>query len=287
MKKLNFWPGLLLFIALIGLAIFFNQKKKKAKHQTELTLKQVDKIELAQDNIHRVVLVNDDGVWLVNGIVPVRRPELDKMFDIIIRIRKKERVNEHILFDIRQELMNSPEVKIWSQGKIVKSFFIGPPVSDSSGNYYMPSDDMLAYVVTVPGFRGNLQNVFVPDLNYWRDSHVLAGILNKVKYVSFHEPGMSQKKDVLDPDLKKDLAAIQTTRYIDEAGLIDSLHWAFKHGKYLFRIEFYDKEKIPQSTLACFKRGNRFLLLFEDFGTNAVVVVLSRHDIDLLKRVKN
>ena len=287
MKRINFWLGLLLFGTLIGLAIFFNQKNKQNQKHCKLSLDQIDKIEIVQDNVPKIVMENNAGVWLINGIVPVNREHLQQTFDIITRIEKKQRVNEHILFDIRQELMDSPEIKIWADGKIVKSFFIGPPISDSTGNYYMPSDDMLAYVVYVPGLRENLQKYFVTDFNYWRDRRILSGIINKVQYVSYHVPGRKTLKKTLTREEKQQLSGIEVVKYIDEKGLIDSLRWAQKHASYLFKIEFFNTDKIPQAKLTCYDLNHKYLVLFEDFGGNAVAALLTKNNIDRLKEIKD
>ncbi len=287
MKKQNFWLGLILLLLLIALVVFLNQKIKANDKTCKFSLDEIEKIELVLNNVNKVILVNDDGQWVVNGIVPVKKEPLEQLYSIVSHIERKQRVNEHILFDIRQELMNSPEIKIWSNGKIVKSFYIGPPISDSSGNYYMPSDDMLAYVVYVPGQKANLQDYFKTDPNYWRDYHIFRGIISRVKYITYHEPGQEKKKKVIDSSLRQQLSQISVSRYIDEAGMIDSLRWAAKHSHYLCRIEFFDGEQIPKAKLTCFKINDRFLLLFEDFGANSVAAVISKKDMELLTKLKD
>ncbi len=287
MKHINFWLGVIFFSSMIILAIFFKQSIRYNKKNYRLSLNKIEKIEISQGNLQKVTLTNDNGVWLVNGIIPIKYNHLKQIYNIVLKMKKKQKVNEHILFDVRNELMNSPEVRIWSNGRIVKSFYIGQPISDSSGNYYMPSDDMLAFVVYVPGQRCNLQDYFVTYPNYWRDSHVLQGILKKAKFMIYHEPKHRKKKKHITNSLRQQLFDIQTSKYIDEAGLIDSLHWKEKRADYLCKIEFLNSEEIPKAKFTCFDLGHRFLALLEDFGGNCVAVTLTKKDLQLLRKVNN
>ncbi len=286
MKRTNFWLGLTFFVVLLALAVYINQRHKMSQRKSQLRLDQIEKIELSH-NGQEVILVKDGTNWLVDGLIPVRLDALEQMYKVIAGMKKRGRVNEHILFDIRKELMNSPEVKIWSNGKIVKSFFIGKPVSDSSANYYMPSDDMLAYVVYVPGIKGDLQHFFVADPNYWRDAYLLKGILPGVEYYSFCTHARNKKIMPFTKRLKKDLSEIKAQSYIDEAGLVDSLQWAKKHNKYLCQIEFFNNEKIPVALITCFRINHDYMALYEDFGGNAVIAVLGKDDVDILRNIKH
>ncbi len=271
----------LLIIFLI--AIFFTPHKENKKICSK-SFSAITRIDIKKDNKVTVKLIRDTLYWTINNLLPVRKQAINDIKYIINHMTITEKVNDNDLFNIRQQLLNNaPEVVLWHNSQIINSFFIGGQPLDSSGNYFIPADDLIVYLVKVNNFNQDLSKYFSPDPDYWREKYFLRHISSKTHYLKLSTPERKNIFISMNKKLKKSLDNILAYKIIDNVGIIDSLNSLYKNRNYSVKIDFLDKDKIPEREFICF--GNTHLALFSDTGDNSLALLLTDKDIEIINSI--
>ncbi len=273
--------GLLIILLVIVVILIAHKENEKICPKGFAS---VTRIDIKKDNKITVKLVRDSEYWTINDLLPVRKQAINALKNIIDNMIIIGKISDNELFDVRQQLLNSaPEVILWNNAQIINSFFIGGEPLDSSGNYFIPSDDLVVYLVKAKNFNYDLSKYFSPDPDYWREKYFLRHISSKTHYLKLSTP---EKKNILismNKKLKRRLDNILAYKIIDNVGIIDSLNSLYKNKVYSVKIDFLDKDKIPEREFICF--GNTHLALFSDTGDNSLALLLTDKDMEIINSI--
>jgi hypothetical protein len=149
----------------------------------------VDQIFLADKNGHQVTLKRvNDGSWSVNGKFTARKDAIDNLLYTIRTVQVKSPVGKN-LYNNTMKLMAATSVKIevYSQGKVVKKYYVGHPTMDNLGTFMYIENSTRPFITHIPGFNGFLTTRYFALETEWRDKSIFRFDPRKITKVRIDE----------------------------------------------------------------------------------------------------
>ncbi len=186
---------IILVFALLLWWLFIDQDIGKFyHHQDSFTFQDtasISKIFMADMGGHHVILNRKSkGQWQLNGKYKARKTETQTLLHTLAQMKIKNPVPESALENVSRSMASiNTKVELYNQeGKLLHSFYVGPPNEKMNGNFMKMegSDDL--YLVHIPGFDGQLSTRFFVDEDLWRDRSVFQIDPNSFQYISLSYP---------------------------------------------------------------------------------------------------
>src|SRR6056297_216703 len=193
-----------LLIILIGLAIFFYLRTEKstltdwdadfAIHETE----EIDSFTISQDST-KVKLYKTNRNWYFNNHIPVRKRAVEQFFNVLQDLRIEApapKKNKHEIIDLVKQ--NPLEVTIYKKGKKLKDYWVEDSQYKKGSTYMLMKGSNNPYLMSIPGYRGDLAHLYRTTENYWRDKTLfdVSGI--DIQMVRVNYPGKAESSFQLD-----------------------------------------------------------------------------------------
>jgi hypothetical protein len=155
----------------------------------------LNKITLHYDS-QTTVLTKGRRSWMVNGKYKTRSNLLQLMMIGLSKAEVKRPVAEENKKKVR-ELLKQKGISIKAEGDDWnKSFLLASNDNDANSSYYMEEGSSEPYVIFVPGFSGDMANLFKMDEAAWRSRELFISTpvsLQKItiSYPAFKESNVS------------------------------------------------------------------------------------------------
>lgn len=132
-----------------------------------------------------VVLKRKLDFWTVNDDHIANNYKINSLLNIISKIRVREPVSKALCSYILNDINNkSIKVKVYSDDKLAKTFYVGEPTKDLFGTYMVMENTQQPFVIELPGFKGYLSVNFSSAESDWRVNNVFNTKFEDIKKVS-------------------------------------------------------------------------------------------------------
>jgi len=165
----------ILVIVLVAIAVVFylhDEKSTLLPGSSDFALdetEEVDSIYLQQDSV-MVNLVKKNGRWSLDGVIPVRKKAITHFFNVLTGLQVEAPATK----DTRDEIIdlvhqNPVRVKIYSKGNVIKDYLVEDSKYKKGVTYMMMKGKSTPFLVSIPGYEGDLANLFNAESSFWRD----------------------------------------------------------------------------------------------------------------------
>lgn len=212
-KNVAYAVVLLVLIAIAGHFVWRNWEQNQVPPEQDFAFKHPDelqKIFLADKFGNKVTLTKEGDVWMVDGKYKVMPVKIDLLLRTLKEFRADLPVPKAAWNNVIKDLsVKSIKIELYTDahGAPDKVYFVGSPTLSNNGNYMlMQLDGKVAdqpFIVSVPGFIGDLSVRFFTHPVDWRDTEVFAYGIDEIKQVTINypqQPDASFKLDVISKD---------------------------------------------------------------------------------------
>ncbi len=169
------WIILVLVIILTAVAVWVVSTNSKTTIKRELRdfavadTASIDKIFMVKKNNEQVTLVRNEKGWTVNSQYSARQDAIDLLLKTIKRMRVKNPISTSSMDNvIRMLATRNTKVEIYSNGKVLKTIYVGGATQDQLGTFMMLEGSSVPFIVAIPGFAGYLSTRFFTEERSWR-----------------------------------------------------------------------------------------------------------------------
>ncbi|MBX7242010.1 MAG: hypothetical protein K1X92_09700 [Bacteroidia bacterium] len=172
---------LFLFLVLLGLSAWYllrnrgNSSFKEGEFAvtdtTAITRIMMTPVEKGQNKPPLTLEKNKEGKWILNGKYPVLEPQLHYFFKTLSQLKVKEKFkdkgNESAIKALNDFHLN---VEIFAGASRMKAYQLGHEFKTHEGSIMRLQHSDVAYVVSVPGYKGYLNARFPLEPDAWREN---------------------------------------------------------------------------------------------------------------------
>jgi len=183
MKK-NSTVLLLLAVLVLGSVAFWVMKTDSSKgggksfsdFEIENT-EDITKFVITESTGNVAELSKEGDIWMLNGMFQARPENVD----LLLRTFKHIAVQSTVPSELKKTVVanmaaRNKKVKIYVNGNLSKTYFVGSPTKDHYGTYMLLEKNgrksSEPYVMHIPGFNGFLESRFFTNVNDWKYSGV-------------------------------------------------------------------------------------------------------------------
>lgn len=189
---------LIAFVLLASLTIWYVLSKSDNK-TTLLAAERRFKVEntdeiytifIADRKGNQTTLERKDGIWLYNGKYPARPNAIENVLDAVRRIEIQYKPPTAAVNNIVKNLSTQGiKIQIFNKKKqLLQAYYIGGGTADERGTYAIKEGAEQPYVVSIPGWEGNLRFRFNLTGEDWRDKTIFAEKTENINFVSVEYP---------------------------------------------------------------------------------------------------
>jgi hypothetical protein len=219
---------IIIIVGLIIVAVVFylqNEKSTLLPGSSDFVLDadhQVDSISLQQDSV-QFTLVRENQHWTLNGYLPARKGAVKNFYEVLTGLQIEApatKDNREEIIDLVQQ--NPIHVKIYRKGRLIKNYLVEDSKYKKGATYMMMEDASTPYLMSYPGYNGDLARLYSVDPMYWRDRTIFSysgiDIRNvKVKYNSeakhsFELDYINDQFSLIDLKTDKRITTVNTSR---------------------------------------------------------------------------
>ncbi|MFN7115333.1 MAG: DUF4340 domain-containing protein [Saprospiraceae bacterium] len=151
---------------------------------------EIYKIFIADRRGNQTTLERKDGYWLYNGKYPARPNAVENVLDAVRRIEIQYKPPTAAVNNIIKNL-STQGIKIQTfnrNNQLLQAYYIGGGTADETGTYAIKEGAEQPYVVSIPGWQGNIRFRFNLIGDDWRDKTVFAEKAENIESVSVEYP---------------------------------------------------------------------------------------------------
>ena len=166
---------IVLLVLLVAVAAYLYVKDQQGTLDSEYTRfglgkdQQVDSV-LLSSNGNRIKLHRRGGKWYVNEQIYARKKAVQQFFNLLedIRIEAPAAADkrEILVEEIRKHRVS---VKIYQNDRLIRDYLVEQSPSRKHHNYMMVRNSSHPYLMSLPGYQGDLADLYRVDVSYWRD----------------------------------------------------------------------------------------------------------------------
>lgn len=173
---------LLVLVVLVAVAAWLLSSRNDSgtlerKMDYEFTIKDtaaIDKIVLSDKSPSTVTLTREGRYWMVNGEYRARRDAINTLLETLNRMEMRNFIEERMKQTVIKRMsVYGKEVKVYKDGELFKTFYVGTETHDELGTYMMIKGADAPYAVHIPGFNGFLSTRFFVDPVLWRSRDIV------------------------------------------------------------------------------------------------------------------
>jgi len=171
---------IIIVIVLVAIAVVFylhDEKSTLLPGSSDFALndtEKVDSIFLQQDSVH-ITLVKKNKKWLLDGVIPVRKKAITHFFNVLTGLQVEAPATKETRDEIIDLVEQNPvRVKIYSKGSLIKDYLVEDSKYKKGATYMMMKDKSTPFLVSIPGYKDDLANLYNADPSYWRDRTIFS-----------------------------------------------------------------------------------------------------------------
>lgn len=165
----------------------------------------VDKIFLADKTGKQVTLTRGENhIWLINDTFMARPDAIDNLLKVLHSISVREPVGTKARENIIKNLSTgSVKCEVYSNGEMVRLFYVGGETPDMLGTYMLLADPETQenssepFVMEMKGMNGYLTPYFSPDVREWREKSAFRYFVPDVRSVKVEHLGEPQNSFIV------------------------------------------------------------------------------------------
>ena len=173
MNNIYLRNALIFLVLLFLLAVIVSVRNnflsgKKQTRFASLPKKEITRIELSENERHLVLTLTADG-WKVNGDKEARKNAVLFMIRILSEMSVKSPVSAE-LFDnvIESKRIEPVVVRVFENRHLLRSFMVFRTNSNRYGNNMKIRGNAKPFIVSLPGYEGDIGSAFTTDELYWK-----------------------------------------------------------------------------------------------------------------------
>lgn len=174
--------------AVLLLLIVFRNHSPFGKANTSFASdksKEITRIELS-DGGKRLFLQKEGENWLIDGKSEARKSGILFLIRVLQEIRIKSPVSDDLFQkEIRDKGIIPVMVKSYHKRKLLSSFLVYKTTSNKSGNIMKRREGSEPFIVSVPGYDGEIGTAFTLNILYWEPFTVFNLLPSEIVNISF------------------------------------------------------------------------------------------------------
>lgn len=181
---------IILLAVIIGLVILLMLKVRSPFGRNNSSFapepeKEITGIEFSQDG-KKLTLSKKGDYWFVNGKSEVRKSGINFILRVLNEIKIKSPVSPELFStEISGKKISPVKVKVYSAGKVIKSFFVYKTSSNIFGNVMKIRESSKPFIVYVPGYEGDIGSAFILNELFWQPYTVFNYLPSEISSVKF------------------------------------------------------------------------------------------------------
>jgi hypothetical protein len=194
-KNLFYIIAFVLLLAVASVFFFSNSSGNLSLRSSKFAIENTDKIEEIRISglNSQSILSRENEQWKINNTFLVKEQLIENLLLALNRLEIQYPVSKAEKQQIASLLEKEGilvEIKKSSLGAI--KFYVSKP-SMSEKTYMMMTRSSEPYVVKIPGFKGQIAQLFVPDENFWRNKIVFDYLPQNISTIIVDYPQSNQK----------------------------------------------------------------------------------------------
>lgn len=162
---------LVCLLILLGVVLFIKKYPSAGKKQTLFASEpksEITRIEFTEREKQVVLTLEAEG-WKVNGRHEARKNAVSFMIRILTEMRIKSPVSEEMFNnEVTLKEIDPVEVKVFEKRKLLRSFIVFRTPGNKYGNIMKVRESAKPFIVSIPGYEGDIGSDFKADELYWR-----------------------------------------------------------------------------------------------------------------------
>jgi hypothetical protein len=203
--------------------------------------KEITRIEFSGDG-KKLFFEKSGNTWLMNGKTETRKSGINFIIRILEEIQIKSPVSSELFEkEVLENNIKPVKVKVFEGRRLLKSFLVYKTLSNRFGNIMKRSENSKPFIVSVPGFEGNIGTAFTMNELFWQPYtifNVLPSEIASVQFENFADTSASfsiftRNHEYVFSDMKSELSGWDTsmvTRYLSYFVRIPFEAWASDMG---------------------------------------------------------
>lgn len=165
--------ALIFVILLLLLAVIVSVRNnflsgKKQTHFASEPKNEITRIELSENGRH-LVLTNESEGWKVNGDKEARKNAVLFMIRILSEMSVKSPVSAELFNnDIKSKGIEPIVVRVFENRNLLRSFLVFRTKGNKYGNIMKIRDSAKPFIVSLPGYEGDIGSAFTTNELYWK-----------------------------------------------------------------------------------------------------------------------
>jgi hypothetical protein len=188
---------LLILLFLLAAVIALRNRSPFGKNQSSFAsepVKEITRIEFSEGK-NRLFLNLEGENWRVNGKHEARKSGVMFIIRILTEMQIKSPISPDIFKkEITEKGVVPVKVKVYENRKLLKSFLVYKTASNKYGNVMKMRDKAKPFIVSAPGFEGDIGSAFTLNELFWQPYTVfnlLPSEMASVTLENFSEPESS------------------------------------------------------------------------------------------------
>jgi hypothetical protein len=183
----NIFLSLILLLLLVAV-IFFRTRSPFGRNQSAFASKpdkEITTIEFS-DRKNRLLLAREGDSWRVNGVHEARKSSVMFILRILTEMQIKSPVSPDLFnAEITEKEVVPVRVRVYENRKLLKSFLVYRTVSNKYGNVMKMREKAKPFIVSVPGFEGDIGSAFTLNELFWQPYIVFNLLPSEISSITF------------------------------------------------------------------------------------------------------
>lgn len=234
-----------------------------------------------------------NSTWFIDSKYEVRRDFITTMKLGLARMDVKMPVSTELKESIRKRLLTEGvRVEVGSE-EATKEFWILTNDNDNNSSYFISSKEAEPYIIYVPGFTGDLTDLFKIKVSDWRNKALFRNMLGNIQeitlnYESFPKDGFVIKQKIGGYEVI-DMQSVDSTKLYTYLGLFqrinvenilvdkqkDSVEFLLKTQTAEVTLTVIDRDKSQSKTIQIYNALPGTKLLYAKVVDNGELVTLN------------
>jgi hypothetical protein len=242
MNKLIIRIGFFTIAVVIILLIILKNRSPFGKNNSSFISepeRQITRIDFLEGS-KKLYLEKDKDRWLINGKNEARRSGVQFILKILQEIKIKSPVSSELYkSEITDKAIEPVRVKVFENRKLLKSFLVYKTQSNIYGNIMKVKNTSKPFIVSVPGYEGNIGSGFTLNELFWQTYTLFNLMPSEITSVRLENmPDSSSSFSIVNnhhnfilSDLTKDLTgwdSTMVTRYLSYFARVPFESWALE-----------------------------------------------------------
>lgn len=178
----------ILLVIVLAMVLLFRNRTPFGKDQVSFSSapqKEITRIEFSKED-EKLTLAKKGDTWVVNGLKEARPGAISFIERILAEIRIKSPVAPELFQqEVVNKKINPVRVKAYGNSKLLTSFLVYKTGSNIYGNIMKIKENSKPFIVSVPGYEGDIGSAFTLNELFWLPYVVFNLLPSEIRSVSF------------------------------------------------------------------------------------------------------